>query len=285
MSEREIVKRLFESRRVDEIEFTHDGSTYVADYGKYTKDGKNISADEYIKAREKSLSQQKITDYKKLDDEDLLILFNRKKDKRAQEELIRRYTPMAYHITKNLFMPGGDADDLAQEALIGMVSAIKDYKPGYNKDFKQFAILAMKRNAQDAVRSANTKKNSPLNQADDYETSLEMKPSMSIKSNPELAYFNKSDTKRLTDYMKKNLTPLENQVLSYYLQGYDYREIADKIGKNRKSVDNAMNKVRSKLRVYKNTYRESKLVGELLESLDEPTNKERMLEMHNYFYN
>lgn len=237
-----------------------------------------VSDEEYQETKEKVKSQG----YRKSTDDDLVVLSNRG-DTRAQEEIITRYEKLVRHIAKDLFLPGGDQEDLVQEGLIGLVSSMKDYKPGNNKDFKQFALLSAKRNMLDAISSANTERNAPLNKAEDYETTFSDKPTSS-KNNPETATLQKADKDRLTSYMKDNLTPWEMEVLGYYLKGYKFGEIADETGNNYKSVDNAMNKVRSKLRKYKELYKESALVESILESI-ESKNIKRMRESYKILFN
>lgn len=245
---------------------------------KQNKVANEVSEEEYQSVKERVKSQG----YRKSNDEDLVVLSN-KGDDRAQEEIITRYEKLVRHVAKDLFLPGGDQEDLVQEGLLGLVSAMKDYKPGSNKNFKQFAVLAAKRNMLDAIDAANTQRNAPLNQADDYETALSNKPT-SNKSDPESSAMQKADKDRLTSYMKDNLTKWEMEVLGYYLKGYNYDEIADKTGKNNKSINNAMNMVRSKLRKYKELYKESALVESILESI-ESRDTTRMRESYKILFN
>lgn len=219
-------------------------------------------------------------DYAKATDDELVDLVKKKKDKRAEETLIRRYTGLIAHISKDYFMKGGDQDDLHQEGLLGLVSAIKDYQPGKNKNFKQFAMLAAKRNIVDAARAASAKKHSFVSDADDYEAIEKA----SSKGDPLKHVIDKESQKRIQDYMKKNLTSHESSVLALYLKGMTYNEIASKLGINRKSVDNAMNSVRSKMRVYRNNIKDSKIITILESILDETASISRLNEAYTYIY-
>lgn len=241
-----------------------------------------VSEEDYQKVLDRVTNDKGKIAYSKADDDDLVVLTN-KGDSRAQEELIVRYEKLVRHVAKGMFLPGGEQEDLVQEGLLGLVSAMKDYKPGKNKDFKQFAILAAKRNMLDAIDKANTQKNSPLNKADDYETTMADTPTHN-KNNPETSVLQKADKERLTSYMKDNMTTWELQVLGYYLQGYSYDEIADMTDKNNKSINNAMTSVRSKLRKYKELYKESTLIESILESI-ESNNIQRMRESYKILFN
>lgn len=203
-------------------------------------------------------------DYRRATDEELVEL-SKKKDQRATNELLGRYENLIKKMSRDsgLFALGGTPEDLAQEGLVGFWKAIGSYEKGKNKNFKQYALLIAKREMIDAARSASRKKNSPLNQAEDI-TQIE-RPS---KHNPEQSYINKEDYKKLQSFIKTGLTDLEQKVLALYLQGYNYEEIGKKLGKNRKSADNAMNMVRSKLRRqgYSGKLRDSRIIA-LIESI------------------
>lgn len=237
-------------------------------------------------------------DYTKATDEELVELIQKNKDSKAEDTLIRRYDKLIAHISKDFFLKGGgDQDDLKQEGLIGVASAIKDFVPGKNKNFKQFALLAAKRNITDAVRKSTSGKASFLNNAENIDQ-LDQggTPSGSThkiaqdymrsgrKSDPYEMAAAKHSKKQIQDYMNKNLTDWEKSVLSYYLQGYSYNEIASKVGRNRKAVDNAMNSVRSKMRVYKDKFRDSKAIRIIEFILSGDTDMKRMNEALAYLF-
>lgn len=239
-------------------------------------------------------------DYAKATDEELVDLVQKNKDRKAEDTLIRRYEKLVAHIGKDYFLKGGgDQDDINQEGLIGVASAIRDFVPGKNKNFQQFALLAAKRNIQDAVRRSTSGKASFLNNAESL-GQLEkdtgsgdargltarsaMLKSQGSKADPYNAVVDKQSKKRMQDYMNKNLTDWEKSVLSYYLQGYSYEQIAKKVGRNRKSVDNAMQSVRSKMRVYKDKIRDSKVITILEFIISGNSNMHRMNEAYAYIF-
>ena len=203
-------------------------------------------------------------DYMKATDEELVTAIKTKRDRRAEDTLLKRYEGLIRHVTKNFFIKGGDKDDLAQIGLLAVMEAVKDFVPERNKNFKQFAMLAVKRRVQDEIRKANTYKRSPLNDYDPYEDNDDSP--MISKQTPEDIVFDRDSQRRIQDYMKKNLTTHEFNVLKLYLQGLKYPEIAAKLNVSRKSVDNAMQHIRSKMRVYKEKFRDSKIIP-IIESI------------------
>lgn len=280
-SSRRIIEKIFESRRLTEAEFEYKGVHYKAYFGKYTKDGKPISADDYRRAREDSLRGKSVS-YNSADDEDLVLLAN-KGDRRAQDQIILRYEKLVRSIAKGMFLPGGDTEDLVQEGLLGIASAMKSYIPGRNKDFKQTAILAAKRNMLDAIEKANRKKHAPLNTAERPEDDAGYRASYSDRHDPARVYAEKEDRQRLINYMKKHLTAHQMRILGLYLQGFNYNQIADKLNTNNKAVNNAMNNIRARLKSYQSSYKESLIVGKILEAL-ETGGEEALTESYRILY-
>lgn len=218
-------------------------------------------------------------DYMRASDEELAEL-GKNNDKKAIDVLITRYEKLVRKIASGYFVKGGDNDDLTQEGLLGFVDAIKKFDAKKNKNFQQFAMLAVKRNIMDAVRSSTTKRNSPMSDYDSYDDlSLPSK-----RGNPEKSLLDKEAQQRIQNYLKNNLTDWERKVLGLYLQGYDYKQMAEKTGKDRRSVDNAMQKIRSKLRVYKDKFRDSKIISivECILSDDQKKLKESLA--YEYFF-
>ena len=221
------------------------------------------------------------TNYGKLDD-DTLVKMSNEGDKRAANTLVARYKKLVYYYANSYYVGTGTSDDLAQEGFIGLTTAIKDYKPGTNKSFKNFAILAIKRNIIDSIRSANAGKNTLNSHARSYNDWDEDILSHQVPG-PEKHLIDKEDRKRLVDYLSKNLSTLEKQVLSLYLQGYDQPRIGEIIGKNTKAANNAMVKIRNKVWAYLKKFRESKIANLLSEAISiQDTNL--LKESYSYLY-
>lgn len=194
--------------------------------------------------------------YTEFTDEQLVesALQNSEQSDSALEELFNRYKSRIYKIVRPLFLTSGDENDLVQEGMIGLFKAIKSYN--HNGLFAPYAHICIKNAVLSAIKKSNRKKNMPLN---DYislsggEESDENKNVLmsDLNSNPEKTYIEKEEEDELESKLILLLSPLENKVLDYYLDGFSYEDIAAKIGKNVKSVDNAVQRIRNKLTLNK----------------------------------
>lgn len=193
--------------------------------------------------------------YSDLSDNELLELIGTKKNNEAMETLIKRYGPLVTRQSRSLYIIGADEEDLIQEGMIGLIKAINDYKPDRGASFKTFAFTCVRRQMLTAVSSSNSQKNTPLNHYISIygdENSEYMSPLDEIDSgvitNPEeimMARLRETDILKTID-MK--LSKLEIMVLKEYLTGASYEEIGLRLGKPVKSIDNAIQRIRTKLR-------------------------------------
>lgn len=177
-------------------------------------------------------------------------------DNSALEYLINTYKNIVRLRARKFFLIGGDYEDLIQEGTIGLFKAIRDYNPAKNTSFSTFAELCIRRQLYTAIKSANRKKhlllndslsldfqveeNANKNLSDIYADQSIMSPDEIMESEEKLNEINK-----IIDTM---LSPLEKTVIEMYLDGKNYREIAKIINKEDKSVDNALNRAKNKLR-------------------------------------
>ncbi len=177
-------------------------------------------------------------------------------DNSALEYLINTYKNIVRLRARKFFLIGGDYEDLIQEGTIGLFKAIRDYNPAKNTSFTTFAELCIRRQLYTAIKSANRKKHLLLNDSlsldfpveendnknlsDIYADQSIMSPDEIMESEEKLNEINK-----IIDTM---LSPLEKTVIEMYLDGKNYREIAKIINKEDKSVDNALNRAKNKLR-------------------------------------
>ncbi|MDY6072496.1 MAG: RNA polymerase factor sigma-70 [Eubacteriales bacterium] len=177
-------------------------------------------------------------------------------DNSALEYLINTYKNIVRLRARKFFLIGGDYEDLIQEGTIGLFKAIRDYNPAKNTSFTTFAELCIRRQLYTAIKSANRKKHLLLNDSlsldfpveendnknlsDIYADQSIMSPDEIMESEEKLNEINK-----IIDTM---LSPLEKTVIEMYLDGKNYREIAKIIKKEEKSVDNALNRAKNKLR-------------------------------------
>ena len=175
-------------------------------------------------------------------------------DSFAENELVIRYRRLVRICARPYFLAGGDSEDLIQEGMLGLLSAVREYDPDFGVPFKSYAEVCVIRRLQSAVKSATRLKHAFLNDG------VSLDEILSEESNNLTAYsvetFSRSPEEQVlareskNDFISansKHLSKFEILVLDYYLDGYSYIEIAEKCGKNVKSVDNAVQRIRSKL--------------------------------------
>jgi RNA polymerase sporulation-specific sigma factor len=184
------------------------------------------------------------TNIKKLTDEELVSLAQ-KRDTQAMDELLLRYSQLVRFCARKFFLIGGETDDLIQEGMMGLFSAILDYK---GKDeggmrFKNFAYLCIWRKIIDAVKVAASKKNEPLNSGISAD-GLEI---VSYAPDPEQIIIFDDDKRELKKVMSQVLSDYEFKVFNMYMDGMTCAEICEIIHKSGKSVDNAVQRSRKKL--------------------------------------
>lgn len=171
--------------------------------------------------------------------------------------LLERYRRIMRYIAHRYFLPGADREDLLQEAALGMVKAVRDYRPERSSPFRPFAELCIRRQIITAVKTATRQKHVPLNSAvslhqqlgvDDADrTLLDVLDDRSHRS-PELLVTDREGLRDLLATIKAALSPYELQVLGAYMHGLTYDAIAGRLGTRAKSVDNALWRVKCKLR-------------------------------------
>jgi len=171
-------------------------------------------------------------------------------EKGAFNELYENYSKMAMRIIslKKLFIVGADTDDVVQEAMKGLMKAVDTYNG--SSPFKNYACRCMLAEVISAVRSSTAKKNQPLtNYVSITEDALPHDiVDTGLSNNPEASFMANEGIKTLQGIIKNTLSKLESEILDLYLTGCSYQEIADKLGKPVKSIDNAMQRVRTKLK-------------------------------------
>ena len=171
----------------------------------------------------------------------------------AEEALVLRYSRLVRVCASPLFLAGGDSEDLIQEGMMGLLLAIREYRPDRNARFRTFAELCVRRRLITAVRQAAGGKHSPLNSGIPLEPSLFLGEDVSFgaafcrQENPEDVVIHQEDLRKLEAVIRSQLTKLESQVLALYLEGLSYTEIAGEVHRSTKSVDNAVQRIRRKV--------------------------------------
>ena len=188
------------------------------------------------------------TDAASLEDEEL-VASALQGDDRALVELLARYRPLVRQIAKGYFVRGGDRDDVVQEGYIGLYRAVCHFDAGAGARFRTFASVCVTNQIRSAVVAATRRKHGPLNAC----VSL----SRFVPSDEEpafVAHDDPADTLILLDehadvarFLRAALTPLERDVLARYLDGCSYDVIAERLDRPRKTVDNALQRIRRKV--------------------------------------
>ena len=167
-------------------------------------------------------------------------------DRSAEEALVLRYARLVRVCARPFFLAGGDSEDLIQEGMLGLLAAIREFRPDRGARFSTYAQVCIRRRIISAVRTAAGGKHAPLNDYVSLEPSL-LLADMGSPGNPEEAVIHQEALRALEGAIERQLTPLEAQVLSRFLEGASYAEIAEAVGRSPKSVDNAVQRIRRKV--------------------------------------
>lgn len=188
--------------------------------------------------------------YSKYSDEELIQRL-RAGETGIADYLIEKYKYLVRRKDRAMFLIGGDTDDLIQEGMIGLFKAVRDYHPGKEASFVTFAQMCIDRQIYSAVQSSNRQKHMPLNTYISLSQEDEESPlAQAWVETPEEIIIDRENTRALEDEIKSALSPMENTVLNYYLEGKSYADIGMLMDKNPKSVDNALRRIRTKIRNY-----------------------------------
>lgn len=190
--------------------------------------------------------------------EELVNLVQSKNDNLALDYLINyKCKSLIRKKTRGYFIFGADKEDVIQEGMVGLYKAIRDYRPEKEASFISFAELCINRQIISAIKAASRQKHIPLNTSisidrpvtnddDDY-TYLDFLSKTG--GNPEDEVIGKENFKILEREILKNLSKMEQEVLSYYLRGRSYTQIAVLMNKDEKSIDNALQRIKKKVAV------------------------------------
>ena len=184
-----------------------------------------------------------MSDYINYSDEALICRLHAGEEAIA-DYLLEKYKPFVKSKSRALFLVGGDREDLIQEGMIGLFKAMRDYNSEKNVPFAAFAKLCIERQLYTAIEAAGRLKNAPLNAY----VSLSEEENHLIDGGIEEAVIEKASYQQMYENVQKNLSAMEREVLELYLEGKDYTEIAKFLGKTDKSIDNALQRIKSKIR-------------------------------------
>ena len=185
--------------------------------------------------------------FEQLPDEELLTLI-REGEADCMDILIERYKRQVRNQARALYLIGGDSDDLIQEGMLGLFKAIRDYSPEKSASFEAFARLCISRQLYSAVQAAGRMKHAPLNTYVELSEQLERQEDRPKGKSPEELLIDRENTQGMQEQIERLLSPMEQEILRSYIEGESYTEIAKRMGKKAKSIDNALQRIRRKLK-------------------------------------
>ena len=201
---------------------------------------------------------EKFLEFKDKSDEEIVIEA-KSGDNRAQDYLISKYENFVKSKAKSYFLIGADKEDIYQEGMIGFYKAIRDYNTDKSTSFKAFAEICVTRQIITAIKTATRQKHIPLNtyvslnkpiyEEESERTLLDVLAGIKI-SDPEELIISKEQMDYIEDKIENVLSDLELEVLTSYLDGKSYQEIACDLERHSKSIDNALQRVKRKLEKY-----------------------------------
>ena len=170
----------------------------------------------------------------------------------AEDILAARYARTVRSLARPYFLAGGDSEDLIQEGMLGLVSAIREYD-GEKAGFSTFLSICVKRRIYTAIRNAQGKKNDILNMAMSFEQLSKDHEDVSghlhtdRMSDPESFVIDREEAMLLSQAIDRLLSAFERTVLMLYLRGFSYSEMSLHLNCPAKSIDNAVQRIRRKL--------------------------------------
>src|SRR5690242_1643154 len=186
-----------------------------------------------------------------------LVMRARNGDQKALDELIRRYSGFVRLKASSYFLAGGDSEDLIQEGLIGLYKAVRDFSPE-KSSFRSFAELCVTRQIITAIKTATRYKHAPLNsyvsfshtpagQESDGDCTLgDALPGPSV-DDPSVCVISTEELQSLVFTLGSGLSKLEADALKLYLEGESYETMAERLGCDTKTIDNALQRVKRKV--------------------------------------
>ena len=204
-------------------------------------------------------------DYTNISDEELILRL-RDGESNITDFIMDKYKNLVRSKAKTMYILGADTEDLIQEGMIGLFKAIRDYDSGRDASFFTFADLCISRQMYTAVQASRREKHVPLNtyvslysaqktgteREDAEEVQLVNALASHTDINPEEMLIDKENVEYLEGVIEKELSSFEKQVLDLYVVGMSYSQIAKILGRDEKSTDNALQRIKMKLKKFVN---------------------------------
>jgi RNA polymerase sporulation-specific sigma factor len=172
-----------------------------------------------------------------------LALAAQQGDLSALGVLIGRYRSLAQSIAAGFTGVFLERDDFIQEAMLALLSAVYTFTPDKNASFRTYAGVCIQNRLRSAVKAQAAKKHQPLNS---YVPLEEI--DLPGGTDPEGQMIRQEEAAALTRFFERELSSLEKRVLLYRLGGLSYSEISKRLHITEKSIDNALQRVRTKLK-------------------------------------
>ena len=194
--------------------------------------------------------------YNLLSDEELISRL-REGHEDIRDYLMEKHKNLVRKKARALYLIGGDNDDLIQEGMIGLYKAIRDFDPERGASFHTFADLCISRQLYTAVQASQRQKHQPLNSYvslfdSDNEEQTSSRASYAANDvrnrNPEELFIARENLEDMEELIEKKLSRFEREVLRYYLSGMNYSQIAETLGKSSKATDNALQRIKKKIK-------------------------------------
>lgn len=185
------------------------------------------------------------------------ILKAKNNDKKAIEKLLKENESVIQAQVSKFFVKGMEEEDLKQEASIAFLDSIKTYDPEQNDNFPAFASICIERKLITLLSSSQRQKNIPLNTSYslDYKTKYNDEDSVMLldlieedSDTTEEKIIKEEKLRILMEKTEKILSKFEKEVLSLYFKGYSYNEMAKKLNSNDKAIDNAIQRIKQKIK-------------------------------------
>ena len=171
-------------------------------------------------------------------------------DSTCMDILIERYKRQVRNQARALYLMGGDNDDLIQEGMLGLFKAIRDYRPEKEASFEAFAGLCISRQLYSAVQAAGRQEQAPESTYGELPKQLETPGDGPTGRSAGAVLIDRENIEGLRKEIWKVLSPMEKKILQFYLEGESYTEIAAGLNRSPKSVDNALQRIRRKLKKF-----------------------------------
>ncbi len=193
--------------------------------------------------------------FKEVCDEELIDRL-REGESSIIDYIMDKYKNLVRSKARSMYILGADTEDLIQEGMIGLFKAVRDYDCGRDASFFTFADLCVSRQMYTAVQASQRKKHWPLNYAvslsgeekEENKGLLQEFVLSGPRHNPEALFLDKESTELLELQIEKELSPFEKQVLDLHMTGMSYSQIARVLGRDEKSTDNALQRVKGKIK-------------------------------------